>query len=98
MTQACKRDQATHVYSEVNSEENTVPIPTQSVYTADLYDVMYSVVIGVSNVDSDGLEGEAIPLATSLDGERAGNHGTPRTAHRTGLRSHSTAGGTVMET
>ena len=58
--------------------------------------MVYSVVVGLSDVDSNGLEDHAVATGTSLDCVRTGDHlGVPRAAERTGL-GHAAAGPTVL--
>ena len=60
--------------------------------------MVHPVVVCLADVDSYGLEGEAISLLTPLNDNRAGDHGAPGTVQWADVYSTSAAGGTVMDT
>ena len=62
-----------------------------------LNDVVYSIIIGVTNVHPNGGQSEAIALASSLHSDGTGHHGVSGAAHRATL-SYTTAGRTVVKT
>ena len=60
--------------------------------------MVHPVVVCLSDVDSYGLEGEAISLLTPLNDDRAGDHGTTRTIQWADVYSTCAARRTVMDT
>ena len=65
---------------------------------AHLNNMVHPVVVCLSNVDSYGLESEAISLLTPLNDDRTGDHGAPGTVQWADVYSTGAARGTVMDT